>query len=70
MSLFALGTVVDKAGYIAHIGSREDRGSVEYLELVQQGRISKERVVELDADSWILPGFVDTHSELNPLRDH
>ncbi|GAA5966500.1 hypothetical protein JCM3765_007591 [Sporobolomyces pararoseus] len=53
--------VVDKQGYIAHIGSAQDQASRDYLKLIQDGMLPRDQVVELDEDSWILSGFVDTH---------
>ncbi|GAA5984702.1 hypothetical protein JCM5350_007922 [Sporobolomyces pararoseus] len=53
--------VVDKHGYIAHLAPTEDQASQEYLQLIRDRKVSPEQVLELDQDSWILPGFVDTH---------
>ncbi|GAA5848787.1 hypothetical protein JCM3766R1_005308 [Sporobolomyces carnicolor] len=53
--------VVDKAGFIAHVVSVRDEASLAYLGFVQHGEIPHDRFVELGDNSWILPGFVDTH---------
>ncbi|GAA6048558.1 hypothetical protein JCM3770_006552 [Rhodotorula araucariae] len=53
--------VVDKRGFIAHLAPAGDRDSVAVLGLVDKGEVTRDRVVELGRDGWLLPGFVDTH---------
>lgn len=36
--------------------------SAAVLDFVEKGEVAKESFVELGADGWLLPGFVDTHS--------
>ncbi|GAA5913812.1 hypothetical protein JCM6882_007706 [Rhodosporidiobolus microsporus] len=52
---------VDKQGFITQLEPASTEASVELLHLVESGRVSRDRYVELGNDSWILPGFVDTH---------
>ncbi|GAA5996587.1 uncharacterized protein JCM10292_003071 [Rhodotorula paludigena] len=53
--------VVDKQGYIAHSAPAGGAESAAVLDLVDKGEVAKDRFVELGADGWLLPGFVDTH---------
>ncbi|BGP17908.1 hypothetical protein JCM10213_003915 [Rhodosporidiobolus nylandii] len=53
--------VVDKNGFIAHLASASSPESEELLKLVEDGRVDRDKYVELGEDGWLLPGFVDTH---------
>ncbi|GAA5841304.1 hypothetical protein JCM11251_001620 [Rhodosporidiobolus azoricus] len=53
--------VVDKKGYIVHLEPASTEASVGLLQLAADGRVSRDCLVELGEDGWILPGFVDTH---------
>ncbi|GAA5911915.1 hypothetical protein JCM8208_002853 [Rhodotorula glutinis] len=53
--------VVDQRGYISHLDAADTAPSKAVLSLVEAGQVGRERVVDLGADGWVLPGFVDTH---------
>ncbi|GAA5856147.1 hypothetical protein JCM8547_003003 [Rhodosporidiobolus lusitaniae] len=52
---------VDKSGFIAHFEPASSPASSALLKDVEDGRVAPERFVELGADGWLVPGFVDTH---------
>jgi len=58
---------VDLKGYIIHLEEVTSDESKRYLDLlIKEG--NSFNVVEMGRNQWLLPGFVDTHSEYIGLR--
>lgn len=62
LSLGSRYAVVDKKGFITAIDDRTSTLADEVDSLVREGKVGEDQVVDL-GDGWVLPGFVDTHSE-------
>lgn len=55
-------SVVDVRGFISHLEPAASRASQKLLDRVGRD-VPRDHFIEIGQDGWILPGFVDTHSE-------